>query len=70
VILFVIASGLSVALAVALVYLAVTAPSLTGEAGSWSLGIAGRVALWAVISWIPTILVLVVLERMKRHRTS
>ena len=65
-ILFVISAGLSVALAVALVYLALTAPSLAGDSGASSLGITGRIALWAVISWVPTILVLVLLDRLKR----
>jgi len=63
--LFVISVGLSLALAFALVYLAVSRPSIVGESGAASLGITGRLALWAVISWVPTLLLLTLVNRMK-----
>lgn len=70
VIFFVISMALSLAVALALVYLVITRPSLDGESGAASLGIAERVTLWAVVSWIPTTLLLTVLWRMGQKRRT
>lgn len=62
---FVISVGLSLALAMALVYLVLSHPSISGDSDTWSLGITGRIALWAVISWVPTLLLLTLVNRLR-----